>query len=489
MCLNPIFSNGNKFACRSCNECVETRLNDWVVRALAESAVAGYTYALTLTYADLPTGEKPVGAIVFDYRDVKLFLKRLRSSYERHYGDVNEIRYLACGEQGSKGTQRVHWHVILFSEKDIRPAIKWADFQTRSPVAPSQVVTDSNYLVDVWPNGHIHLQKPDAKGIRYALKYVLKEQSGISKSSGTNRLPRAELWAASLFRMSKKPPIGLRYLRDLVHTLARQGKVYPSMRVHVPSSDGFWYLKGYFAQYWCGAMAQINIDVKAATGASPHGWGALLSAVEEHDKLAQSGKLLEVLTYGSWKSKGPEYIGAQDAAVDRSAPVERAEVFASEAAEGFNRPPNRAEVAVHAIRARHWDCIGRCGGFAPCAPCQRGFSEDQRQRYEREFADASAEWFDKNARANEAAFGGCDAPEFIAHLERQLRKLASGPSQWCSLRETDAVCEAFAFREKERLAAARLAEGRGVKASGYRAKGTSYSGGRGARVGDKPAPS
>ena len=91
MCLNPIFSNGNKFACRSCNECVETRLNDWVVRALAESDVAGYTYALTLTYADLPTGEKPVGAIVFDYRDVKLFLKRLRSSYERHYANAPAV--------------------------------------------------------------------------------------------------------------------------------------------------------------------------------------------------------------------------------------------------------------------------------------------------------------------------------------------------------------------------------------------------------------
>lgn len=102
MCLNPITISGtlNTFACRSCNECVETRVNEWTVRALAESQVAGHTYAITFTYADLPTG-RPVGATVFKYRDVQLMLKQLRTNYSRHYGDVGEIRYIACGEQGA----------------------------------------------------------------------------------------------------------------------------------------------------------------------------------------------------------------------------------------------------------------------------------------------------------------------------------------------------------------------------------------------------
>ena len=158
MCLTPIYhSDAKVFACRECNACIETRLNAWVSRALAESVVAGHTYAITMTYADLPNGLRPIGATVFDYSDIQRFLKHLRVKYHRLYGGSGQIRYIACGEQGSKGTQRVHWHIILFSQNDIRPAIEWVDFETQKPVAPDNVVMDTNYNTDVWPHGHILL--------------------------------------------------------------------------------------------------------------------------------------------------------------------------------------------------------------------------------------------------------------------------------------------------------------------------------------------
>ena len=119
MCLTPIYhSDGKVFACRECNACVETRLNAWVSRALAESVVAGHTYAITMTYADLPDGRRPIGATVFDYSDIQRFLKHLRFNYHRFYGGSGQIRYIACGEQGSKGTQRVH-HDILWRDRHL----------------------------------------------------------------------------------------------------------------------------------------------------------------------------------------------------------------------------------------------------------------------------------------------------------------------------------------------------------------------------------
>lgn len=483
MCLNPITISGtlNVFACRSCNECVETRVNEWAVRALAEAQVAGHTYAITFTYADLPTG-RPVGATVFKYRDIQLMLKLLRTNYSRHYGGVGEIRYIACGEQGSKGTKRVHWHVILYSDRDIRPAIEWVDFETKKPVAPSDVLTDKNYNTDIWPHGHCLMQKPDARGIRYALKYALKNQFGIAKSEGTNRLPDAEVWAASFFRMSKKPPIGMRYLERLVSDAAANKQVYPSLRVHVPKSDGFWYLNNRFAQYWVSAMAEINRQIRAETGRDAAAWSSLLTAIEESERMSGNAELSELARYGSEKDRGPSADarrvvgGAWLVAGTPEADAERRATLESYLA------ARKGAGSASAVRRNDADTVGRCGGFAPCAACARGLGPEARDAAEAAHRKTRAAWFDADAARNEEIFGDSDSLEWRREFERRWRRGSGGPSQWCALRETREVVDAFDWASHQRLARSR-AEGR--KPAGYKGKGAVTSGGRAARYGDR----
>ena len=104
MCLTPIYhSDGKVFACRECNSCLELRLNAWVSRALAESVVAGHTYAITMTYADLPNGQRPIGATVFDYSDIQRFLKHLRVKYHRLYGGQAKSAILLAVSRGLRG--------------------------------------------------------------------------------------------------------------------------------------------------------------------------------------------------------------------------------------------------------------------------------------------------------------------------------------------------------------------------------------------------
>src|SRR5690554_1488542 len=127
MCSNIIKHGDVEFACRTCNECISARKNDWVARAMAEKAVSGETIAIELTYRNSLDGTLPDAAKAFKYRDVQLFLKRLRKAYTDEYRQAGEIRYIVVGERGSK-RKRVHWHMVIFSDRPISTLGKWTDF-------------------------------------------------------------------------------------------------------------------------------------------------------------------------------------------------------------------------------------------------------------------------------------------------------------------------------------------------------------------------
>lgn len=485
MCLNPIHSAGNSFACRSCNECIETRLNSWVVRALAESSVAGFTYALTMTYANLPDGSMPTGATVFRYPDIQKFLKHIRSAYKRLYKETGEIRYIACGEQGSRGSQRVHWHVILFTDKDIRPVIKWVDFETHAPVAPLNVVTNRNYNTDAWPHGHILLQKPDKKGIRYALKYALKGQSGVAKSAGTNRLPKAEVWAASLFRMSKKPPIGLRYLEKLVADAKAGQYIYPSIKIAVPLSDGFWFLNGLFAHYWVTQMQQINARFRSEHGYNLHTWDALLTEVETYESQHGLTELSEVLQYGEAEQGIPadSEAGTPEGGDGRYSIahilldeyIERQRAGLSDNQQKYNNA------------ARFDGVVRSCGGFLPCKGCQLGLTSDEKDQLKRAYAATLREWWQGDATANAQQFGTWQSPEFRRAFDQRWRKFNSAPSPWCRLIDSSTVVQAFVHATRRRNADEKLGRGSKIKNHAYQSGAAATSGGRADRYGDREA--
>jgi hypothetical protein len=119
MCNRPIsLPTGQQVACSNCNDCINTRSNEWIARAMAEKETSKETYSITLTY-DEKTEHNSDGSKFFRYSDIKNFMKRLRRSAKYHFGVDEAVRFICAGEIGSKGSQRCHWHIIIYSQIDL----------------------------------------------------------------------------------------------------------------------------------------------------------------------------------------------------------------------------------------------------------------------------------------------------------------------------------------------------------------------------------
>lgn len=186
MCITPTtLANGKQVSCRYCWQCVERATNDWVGRCIAESKTSVATHSITLTYGPDESGnEDHLRARLLTYSDVQKYLKYLRA-------DGFPVRYLAVGEYGStKG--RAHWHLIVF----------WQD-----KVPEHQL--NKRFNEKHWPHGFSHWELPQAHAVRYVCKYIRKEMGPGLKQGH--------------FSMSKKPPLGAKYLSDLAGRYVAQG--------------------------------------------------------------------------------------------------------------------------------------------------------------------------------------------------------------------------------------------------------------------------
>ncbi len=173
MCMNPYhLSLGVDVACKQCWQCQKARVNDLVGRCLAEMARSSCTLAVTLTYA----GDVPESALL-RYRDIQLFLKRLRFAGFK-------VRYICAGEYGSR-KGRAHWHIVLFFRGKKRP----------------DVPINSNIAWEYWPHGFSYFQRAGYEGFAYLMKYALKDSSDAAH---TRHLA-----------MSKKPPLGHDFFMDM----------------------------------------------------------------------------------------------------------------------------------------------------------------------------------------------------------------------------------------------------------------------------------
>lgn len=280
MCTNPInISHDLEVSCRSCDECLGTRKNSWVARAMAEKATSADVLAITLTYADDDEGKAPLGARVFRYRDFQLFLKRLRSAYFDEHGEHGQIRYICCGEQGSK-RGRVHWHVLLFAERSLANLGTFS--RSDEPFQEMPIETRSDW--SLWPHGFVYVQRPDAGGIAYVLKYAMKDQFGGHKSKGSARFTKSETYAASMFRMSKRPAIGQLFLEQKLAILSDIGTVLPSLQIKVPDYSGYWYPSGKTRTHILETFHRINTDHVQTYGVDCPQWSSLLASLSENEK-------------------------------------------------------------------------------------------------------------------------------------------------------------------------------------------------------------
>jgi hypothetical protein len=181
MCIDPSkISDVGFVGCRNCWQCRETAVDDWVGRNIAESKTAIAANVVTLTYGqDLTTGDiDHIRAAVLTYSDVQKYLKYLRA-------DGFPVRYFVVGEYGSlKG--RAHWHIILY----------W-----QGPV-PDHVLRE-NFMQKHWPHGWSFWDKCTPEAVRYACKYILKDDPDDPEKQGWGPMP------------SKKPPLGHLYFQQL----------------------------------------------------------------------------------------------------------------------------------------------------------------------------------------------------------------------------------------------------------------------------------
>lgn len=192
MCVTPIIlPEVGPIRCRKCWQCRVNRVDDYVGRCIAESRHCDLALGATFTYGG---GDRPEAAVL-TYRDFQLFMKRLRKA-------GYDVRYIVAGEYGSlKG--RAHWHAVLF-------------FTGKVP----EVEKYKRISWDFWTEGLSWFEDPSYETIRYLLKYTLKEQTDGG--------------SARHLAMSKKPPLGDAYVRELAAKYVASGLAPQSWNYQLP---------------------------------------------------------------------------------------------------------------------------------------------------------------------------------------------------------------------------------------------------------------
>lgn len=350
MCTRPIEMEGKTFACRTCDECVATRRHGWVARAMMEKAYHSHSMCVALTYDD-STQENRDAAAMFSYHHIQAFLGRVRAAARVKDPDAI-IRFLAAGEQGDR-YNRCHWHLIIYSSVDL---CTLGTFQGR-PKLPNgkrgkvQSLTLRKDMLSVgkekvrlnwsmWRHGFCTFQEPDEGAMAYVLSYVLKDQFTGEKSEGTMRYAKSENFATGMFRMSKRPAIGERFLYDKLADLDRKGAVLPSLNIKVPGLSGYYHPSGSFRKKLLWGLVALNERLVWATGEPAPQWPALLESCSDNEAD------LEVLN---------------------GKPPEDEEVTAESVAR-TGRQQSEAGARYHTQR--------KCGGEIPCEYCC-GFYTDE----------------------------------------------------------------------------------------------------------------
>lgn len=182
-CKTPITINTKagpiQVGCKQCLNCRIYRQSVLAMKCEFEHLVWQKGFFVTLTYKDAP--EKG------DYSDMDRYLRRLRDRERYHNPEQHMIRYLACGEYGSK-SGRFHYHALIWNLTCPNP---------------------QDLLTELWQHGFAYI-KPIQKGaIRYVSRYTLKfHAKGEEAVAG---------W-------SKHPPLGSLGARALARKMRRDGR-------------------------------------------------------------------------------------------------------------------------------------------------------------------------------------------------------------------------------------------------------------------------
>lgn len=324
---------------------------------MAEKATSGDTMAIELTYRDNPDATPPDGAMAFNYQHVRDLMKRLREEYFRQYGARGEIRFIVAGERGTqKG--RVHWHMIIFADRPFKHFGKWTKFDGQPLDGPriTPFGRSNAYMNQwsMWPHGHNVVKEANAETMAYVVIYACKDQFNVVKSKGTMREHKSENSGASYFRMSKHPPIGIRFLERVCDDWEERRIVPPTLQIRVPDLKSYWWPKGQLREFVLRRIWEINEKRKEETGHDCPQWNTLLSSLVD----VNENRDWETLVYG------PD--------------TEQEE-------EDFSFDAWKHELERHQLKRqeahRATELRNRCGGIRVCRLCWRGKSQEAKDAW------------------------------------------------------------------------------------------------------------
>lgn len=302
--VNKLTGTVTTGACRTCDGCIAARRAGWVARCMAENTQWKHAVCVSLTYDDKAPGGYDA-ARFFAYHDVRSLVHRITAALRRVDKSLC-VRFICAGEQGDRNG-RCHWHLILWSDYDLRRlgTVKFCSADRPvivdgQQIKPGDVITDPEAMMSVgkdkrrlhwalWardkiPLGFITFGAADEAGAKYVVSYCLKDQFTVEKSKGKARHDRSENFATGLFRQSKRPAIGEAWLWQKLQDLADTSAVLPNTHLVVPGLQPgrYWYPSGPMrAKLLWGLRAINQMRVWSGLGDAPQ-WAGLLNACKDN---------------------------------------------------------------------------------------------------------------------------------------------------------------------------------------------------------------
>ena len=230
----------------NCGNCIGCRIDysrEWANRGYLESLSYKNNYFVTLTYDDehKPCEEELTTSEGITYtdmdgiewngilvpKDLQLFMKRLRSNMTRKYGQKTPIRFMACGEYGSK-TKSPHYHLILYNlqlpaDSFYNPRVNWEN----------NIYYQNHIIEEAWTEGISNIAEACWETIAYTARYITKKING--EASEDYYAMQGQI--KEFFRVSNRPGIGKQYYEE------NKDKIYKNDQIMIRNNKGVHYIK------------------------------------------------------------------------------------------------------------------------------------------------------------------------------------------------------------------------------------------------------
>lgn len=206
-------SEWQQFPCRKCVGCRLDKSLEWSLRGMHELRYHNEAMFITLTYNNesLPSD----GSL---WRiDLQLFMKRLRKFFGKKANGKKKLRVMYCGEYGKSGTNRPHYHLIIFGAQfyDLEcigyNASKWSRLHHQD----GYPTYTSKTLSELWPYGFHTIGEVNERTVAYVARYVTKKVYGeMAVDHYGDRVPE-------FFGSSNRPGIGYQWFTDFHNDLLK----------------------------------------------------------------------------------------------------------------------------------------------------------------------------------------------------------------------------------------------------------------------------